>query len=305
MANPIPSGRPAGLAGLRIVSFESRRAHDMAVLLQRNGGEVLYAPSMRQVPLADERGILDFGARLFNGECDALVLLTGVGTTILVDALSTRWPRAAVLERLGRTPLLCRGRKTAAVLEALGLSPTVLAPELLAPERVAPEPNGPKELLTAIDESFSVNAKRVFVQEYGTINSALLDGLRSRGAMLTLVKIYRWALPEDTRDLKSALSSIAQRRVDAAIFTSTHQVDNALEYAERLSLTGAVVEALAHWALVVSLGPVTNESLERHGIQPDLTPAEPKMALLVANFSRSAAPLLRAKRGLARAGVNP
>src|SRR5262245_59908635 len=112
MANPNPSGRPTGLAGLRVVSFESRRAQDMAVLLRRNGGEVLYAPSMRPVPLADERGILEFGSRLFDGECDALVLLTGVGTTILVDALSTRWPRATVLERLARTPLLCRGSKT-------------------------------------------------------------------------------------------------------------------------------------------------------------------------------------------------
>src|SRR5690349_16028913 len=135
MMNPNPSGRPGSLAGLRIVSFESRRAQDLALLVRRSGGEVLYAPSMRQIPLADERGILEFGARLFEGECDALVLLTGVGTTILVDALSTRWPRASVLERLGKTPLLCRGSKTAAVVKGLGL----------APAWIAPEPNGPRE----------------------------------------------------------------------------------------------------------------------------------------------------------------
>jgi uroporphyrinogen-III synthase len=219
------------------------------------------------------------------------VLLTGVGTTILVDALSTRWPRAAVLARLAQTPLLCRGHKTAAVLEALGLAPAV----------VAPEPNGPKELLAAMDESFNVSEKRVFVQEYGTINADLLDGLRSRGALLDLVKIYRWALPEDTRDLKSALTSIAQRRVDAAIFTSAHQVDNVLEYAERLSLVSAVVEAFERWVLVISIGPVTNEALERRGIHPDLSPAEPKMALLVASMARGATQLVRAKRGLAGA----
>ena len=90
MANVNPSSRGGGLAGLRIVSFESRRAQEMALLLRRHGGEVLYAPSMRELPLADERGILEFGARLFDGSCDALILLTRVGTTILVDALSTR-----------------------------------------------------------------------------------------------------------------------------------------------------------------------------------------------------------------------
>jgi uroporphyrinogen-III synthase len=286
MANPNPSGKPASLAGLRIVSFESRRAQDMALMLRRAGGEVLYAPSMRQIPLADERGILDFGARLFDGECDALVLLTGVGTTILVDALSTRWPRAAVLERLGTTPLLCRGPKTAVVLQGLGLKPAL----------VAPEPNGPKELLAALDRSFSVDQKRVFVQEYGTINTELLDGLTKRNARLTLVKIYRWALPEDTRDLKSALSGIAQRRVDAAVFTSAHQVENVLEFAERLQLGAALRDAFQNWAAVISIGAVTNEALERHGIAADLSPNEPKMALLVASFARNAGQLVRAKR---------
>jgi uroporphyrinogen-III synthase len=286
MTNPNPSGRPGSLAGLRIVSFESRRAHDLALLVRRSGGEVLYAPSMRQIPLADERGILEFGARLFDGECDALVLLTGVGTTILVDALSTRWPRASVLDRLGKTPLLCRGPKTAAVLKGLGLTPAL----------IAPEPNGPRELLAALDRGFDVTGKRVFVQEYGTINAELLDGLTKRGARLTPVKIYRWALPEDTRDLRSALSGIAQRRVDAAIFTSAHQVENVLEYADRLQLGGALRDAFRAWALVVSIGPVTNEALERHGIAPDLSPDEPKLALLVKGFALGAAQLLRAKR---------
>jgi uroporphyrinogen-III synthase len=286
MANPNPSGRPGSLVGLRIVSFESRRAQDLALLVRRSGGEVLYAPSMRQIPLADERGILEFGARLFDGGCDALVLLTGVGTTILVDALSTRWPRASVLERLAKTPLLCRGPKTAAVLKGLGLTPVL----------IAPEPNGPRELLAALDRGFDVAGKRVFVQEYGTINAELLDGLTKRGAQLTLVKIYRWALPEDTRDLRSALAGIAQRRVDAAIFTSAHQVENVLEYADRLQLGSALRDAFRSWALVISIGPVTNEALERQGIAPDLSPDEPKLALLVKSFALGGAQLLRAKR---------
>jgi uroporphyrinogen-III synthase len=290
MPNPNPSGRPAGLAGLRIVSFESRRAQDMALLLRRSGGDVSYAPSMRQLPLADERGILEFGARLFSGECDALILLTGVGTTILVDALSTRWPRAEVLARLGQTPLSCRNAKTAAVLAGLGLKPTV----------VASEPGGPKEILAAMDSAWVAKGKRVFVQEYGTINTELLEGLEARGAQLIPVKIYRWALPEDTRDLRSALQGIAQRRLDAAIFTSAHQVENVLGYAGRLQLEQAVRDAFQQWVLVISIGPVTNEALHRHGIAPDLSPSQPKMAELVTSFERNAAQLVRAKRGSRR-----
>ena len=45
---------PEGLAGLRLVSFESRRSEEMASLILRYGGEVLQAPSMREVPLTDQ-----------------------------------------------------------------------------------------------------------------------------------------------------------------------------------------------------------------------------------------------------------
>ena len=287
MANVNPSSRGGGLAGLRIVSFESRRAQELALLLRRQAGEVLYAPSMRELPLADERGILEFGARLLDGSCDALILLTGVGTTILVDALSTRWARALVIERLARTPLLCRGIKTVAVLQRLGLVPTV----------VATEPNGAQGLLAVLDKSFSVRGKRVFVQEYGVINTELLNGLAERGAAVTPVKVYRWALPDDTRDLRLALQGIAQKRVDAAIFTSAHQVDNVLEYAGKLGLVDALREAFRRWVVVLSIGPVTTEALKRHGISADLAPEEPKMGPLVAAFTRHAVALQRTKRG--------
>jgi uroporphyrinogen-III synthase len=286
MISKNPSGRPAGLTGLRIVSFESRRAHNMALLIRRNGGEVLYAPSMREIPLADERGILEFGARLFEGACDALILLTGVGTTILIDALSTRWARAAVIERLSQTPLLCRGPKPVAVLRSLGLTPTV----------VGGEPHTASALLAALDRKFDVKQKRVFVQEYGAINAELRSGLTERGALVTPVKVYRWALPEDTRDLRSALQDIAQGRVDVAIFTSAHQVDNVLEYAARLSLAEPLRAAFRRSVLVISIGPVTSEALERYGIAPDLTPEQPKIGPLVESLARSATRLSRAKR---------
>lgn len=287
MVNLNPSGKAGGLAGLRLVSFESRRSQDMVILLRQHGGDVSHAPSMRELPLADERGIVEFGAKLFEGACDALILLTGVGTTILVDALCTRWPRPAVRDRLAQTPLLCRGPKAASVLERMGLRPAV----------VARAPHTERELLQALDERFDVRGKQIFVQEYGPVDAEFLGGLGQRGARVIPVKVYRWALPEDTRDLRSALQSIAQRRVDAAIFTSAQQVDNVLEYAKRLGLAEALRDAFRRSVLVASIGPVTTEALRRHDIVSDLVPDQAKMGALVAGLARSAAQLLRVKRG--------
>jgi uroporphyrinogen-III synthase len=280
------STSPQGLSGLRIVSFESRRARDLGLLIRQNGGEVSYAPALREIPLADEPGIVEFGGQLFAGVCDALVLFTGVGTRILVDALCTRWPRSVVIGQLSCTPLLCRGPKPAAALRELGLEARL----------VAPDPHTYRELLGSLDREFAVAGRRVFVQDYGSLPGEFLVGLRDRGAHVTPVRVYRWALPEDTRDLRQALTGIVRGQVDVAIFTSAHQVENAFEYASRLGLAQALRDAFAHAVLVTSIGPVTNEALARQGVHTDLSPEQPQLGALVDCLARAAARLQHEKR---------
>jgi len=278
--------RARALSGLRIVSFESRRAQDLGLLIRHSGGEVCYAPAMREIPLADEHGILEFGAQLFAGVCDALVLFTGVGTTILIDALCTRWPRAAVLGQLSRTALLCRGPKPAAALRELGLQARL----------VAPEPHTHRELLTSLDREYDVAGRHVFVQDYGSLPDELLAGLSTRGARVTPVRVYRWALPENTRDLQQALTGIVRGGVDVAIFTSAHQVDNAFEYAARVNLAQPLRAAFAKGVLVAAIGPITSEALARHGVHADLSPEQPKLGALVDCLVRAGARLQHEKR---------
>ena len=57
----------ASLEGLRVVSFESRRAKEMAELIRRYGGEPIVAPSMREVPLSENRAALDLLPQLEAG----------------------------------------------------------------------------------------------------------------------------------------------------------------------------------------------------------------------------------------------
>jgi uroporphyrinogen-III synthase len=268
------------------VSFESRRAQDLGLLIRQSGGEICYAPATREVPLADEQAIVDFGAQLFQGLCESLVLFTGIGTTILIDALCTRWPRASVLSQLEQTALLCRGPKPASALRAAGL----------APRLVAPEPHGERELHACIDGQFEIGGRRVFVQDYGSLPEEFLDGLRARGASVTPVRVYRWALPADPKALLQGLTEIVNGSVDVAIFTSAHQVDNTFEYAARVALLEPLREALLGPVLVAALGPVTSEALSRHGVHADLSPEQPKLGALVDCLARAASALQFEKR---------
>src|SRR6266481_548500 len=139
-----------GLSGLRVVSFESRRSAEMAELIRNYGGEPIQAPSLREVPLADQHEALAFGEALLAGDHDVLILLTGVGTRMLIATLSTRWPREDVVARLGRLTLVCRGPKPIAALKEVGLVPTL----------AVPEPNTWRDVLSELDRTLAIGGKR-------------------------------------------------------------------------------------------------------------------------------------------------
>src|SRR5437667_12891928 len=84
------SEKKTGFEGLRVVTFESRRAAEMAHLIERAGGRPLVAPSMREVPLLHNTGVLDFGVRLMEKEIGMVIFLTGVGTRFMMEGLESR-----------------------------------------------------------------------------------------------------------------------------------------------------------------------------------------------------------------------
>jgi len=156
--------------------------------------------------LPDQHEALVFGEALLAGELDVLILLTGVGTRLLIATLSTQWPREDVVAALGRLTLVCRGPKPIAALKEVGLVPSL----------AVPEPNTWRDLLAELDRKLPVAAKRMAVQEYGVRNAELLAGLRQRGADLTTVPLYGWALAEDTAPLRAAITRVVSHEVEVA-----------------------------------------------------------------------------------------
>src|SRR5256712_3838439 len=94
-------GERVGFAGLRVAAFESRMAEQMTQLIERHGGRPLGAPSMREVPLEENADVLRFGERLLAGEFDMVILLTGVGTRLMLKVLDSPLPPVPILARLG------------------------------------------------------------------------------------------------------------------------------------------------------------------------------------------------------------
>lgn len=273
---------------MRVVAFESRQAEPMAALIRRRGGEPLIAPSMREVPLCEHAAVFAFGQKLFAGEIDLLICMTGVGTRILIDALSSRYPAEKVLSALGNVAVVARGPKPVKVLKEKRVPITL----------VVPEPNTWVEIVQALDLSergIQLEGKAVALQEYGVSNQRLISALRKRGAEVHPVPVYRWALPEDVGPLTRAIEEIAAGRTDVTLWTNAAQVRHVLQVAAEKGLEAPLRRALER-GVIASIGPTTTEALQGASLSVDFEPSHPKMGILVGEALARAEDLLREKR---------
>ncbi len=265
-----------------MLSLESRRASEIERLIRSQGGEPFVAPSMREVPLADNPQAFEFAEKLFRGEFEMMILLTGVGTRLLNNVLSTRHPEDSFKNALRAMTVVVRGSKPMAVLRGWGIPATVMVPE----------PNTWREILAAIEGRAE---RKIVVQEYGRPATELIEGLRARGAEVSTVPVYQWDLPLDCGPLREAVKRLAAGKFDVAMFTTSIQVPHLLKIACEENLEEDVRRAMKKM-VVASVGPTTSETLREFGFELDLEPSHPKMGFLVNETAARAAEILQSKQ---------
>lgn len=246
---------------------------ETAALIEKYGGRPLMAPSMQEVALDEHPAVFEFAEALLAGEVDALICLTGVGTRMMIESMSTRYDRDAILSALHGLLIISRGPKPAATLRTFDLKADIKVPE----------PNTWREVLETVDQSPVLHpliGKRIAVQEYGVANEELIAGLLARGARVDQVSIYRWALPDDLAPLEAGIRALLAREVDAVVFTSRTQVDHVMRLAGDMKLDEELRTALNE-TFVASIGPVCTEGLRIHGIEPDFEPQRPKLGVMM------------------------
>jgi uroporphyrinogen-III synthase len=271
--------------GLTVAAFESRMASEITRLIERYDGRPLVTPALREIPLEDNQAVQEFGVRLMAGRVDVLILLTGVGATLLFDLLKTRYTWSSIVTALQDTAIIARGPKPVAALKTLGLKATV----------TVPEPNTWVDLIAALDEHRPVKGLRVAVQEYGVSNPDLLKALEQRGAEVFPVPIYKWALPEDLSPMRQVLDEIIAGRVHVMLITNAAQADHIMRVLEQDGKVEQFRAALDKM-IVASIGPTASERLRHFDWPVDFEPSHPKMGILVKEVSEQAASILSRKR---------
>ncbi|MEU6402088.1 uroporphyrinogen-III synthase [Streptomyces sp. NPDC046985] len=245
---------PGPLAGFTVGVTAARRADDLGALLRRRGAEVLHAPALRIVPLADDAELLAATKEVVDGPPDAVVATTAVGFRGWIEAAEGWGLGGPLLDRLRNAELMARGPKVTGAIRAAGLT-----------ERWSPPGESSAEVLDRLLEQ-GVGGRRIAVQLHGDPLTDFVASLRAQGAEVVPVPVYRWLPPEDIGPVDRLLDAAVSRGLDAVTFTSAPAVVSLLSRAEERGMLDELLAAFGREVLPACVGPVTAQPLRDRGV---------------------------------------
>jgi len=228
------------LHGRRIVVTRARaQASGLGATLRDLGAEVVELPAIRIEPRLETAEVREAAAAI--GVYELVCLTSPNGVHLLFEAIAAAGLDARALA--GAT-VAAIGPGTARALAEHGVLADVL-PERFVAEALV-------EALADVD----VAGARVLVARAAEARDVLPDALRERGAEVDVVALY-----ETVREQPDAEAIEAAQAADYVTFTSSSTVTNLVE---------ALGDRFPTNARIVSIGPVTSDTVKAAGLSVDV-----------------------------------
>jgi uroporphyrinogen-III synthase len=257
------------MQGKRVAILETRTGAHLGELIARRGGVPLLAPALAELPDLDPDAITGLLGIWRTTPIKAVIFQTGVGTKALFLAAEELGLGGELSARLAESTVVVRGPKPNAELNA----------RRVRIDLRAASPFTTADVLAAM-APLAVAGGHVLIQRYGADNPELRAALEARGARVAEIATYRWGLPEDLAPLRELLRALAERRLDAVVFTSAVQIHHLFEVARREGRADHLAADL-NACVIASIGPVSSRALATHGVRPTFEASPPKLGFLL------------------------
>ncbi|HKF83968.1 MAG TPA: uroporphyrinogen-III C-methyltransferase [Solirubrobacterales bacterium] len=225
------------LHGRRVVVTRARaQASGLAATLRGLGAEVVELPAIRIEPRIDSDEVRKVATAL--GVYELICLTSPNGVRLLFEAMEVAGLDARALAGVTVAAI---GPGTARALAKRGVLADVV------PERFVAE-----GLIEALEDE-EVAGARVLVARAAEARDVLPDALRERGAEVDVIALY-----ETVREQPGEAEIEAAQGADYVTFTSSSTVTN---------LTEALDDRFPTGARIVSIGPITSETVRARGLE--------------------------------------
>jgi len=252
------------LQGWDVAVTSARRGRDLTELLTQQGARVHHVPAVRTV--ADEDAQLGVTELALARAVDLVVATTGVGFSMWLDAADGWGVGDRLRSALSLARVYARGPKARGALSAAGLEDAAGHPCDSSWEVL--------EQLLALD----LRGRRVVVQLHGAASDDFARILRTAGADVVEVPVYRSIAPEEGA-LDTLVKRLVARELHGVTFTSAAAATNVLDAATRAGLLDSLLDALSDGVHAGCVGPVAAAPLTRFSV-PVILPAHPRLGAL-------------------------
>ncbi len=228
------------LHGRRVVVTRARaQASGLARTLRELGAEVVELPAIRIEPRIETEEVRKVAGAL--GIYELICLTSPNGVRLLFEAMENAGVDARALAGVTVAAI---GPGTARALAERGVLADVV------PERFVAE-----GMIEALADQ-EVTGARVLVARAAEARDVLPEALRGRGAEVDVIALY-----ETVREEPGAEEIEAAQGADYVTFTSSSTVTN---------LTAALGDRFPGGARIVSIGPITSETIRAAGLEVDV-----------------------------------
>jgi uroporphyrinogen-III synthase len=279
------------LNGITVAITSSRRASELASLVQKFGGLPYVAPTV---------GIRsNFSNSALNSECTKFietvetekmhffVFMTGVGVFNLFQCVLKSYRLDNVIKKLHDTIVIARSDKPALELRKLGIV-TSFVPKMNTL-------NGIIELISKLD----IKDKNVGILWHGDYSNIFKERLESLGSKVFEFSSYSYStnlehknaailkemgydyVAPSNEKIKSLIDEIVAGNIDTITFTSPPAVKEFFQFVRRTNMMDLLADKLNNNVLVVSVGPSTSAMIEKFGIRVDFAPQVYRMGSMV------------------------
>jgi uroporphyrinogen III methyltransferase / synthase len=246
-----------------LVTRAKEQASDFVDALRAARAQPVAIPTLRLAAPADPEKLK--AAVASADRYDWIVFTSVNGVDVFFEqlrAVNTASPHPVAI----RAQIAAIGPATAEAARARGFTAAIVPPEYRG-EAVA-------EAMQAFIPGGVKNLSILLPRAAGA-RSVLPDRLRQAGATVDVVEAYRMLGPDPAS--ANQLRGLLQRRaIDVVTFTSSSTVSNTVQ------ILGADAPALLAPFTIASIGPITTETAQKHGLRVDLTASEYTIEGLVA-----------------------
>ena len=249
------------LEGWTVGVTADRSSEAQLDLLARRGAKVLPGCTMRTLALTDDDRLAGVSETLVADPPETLVLQTGMGTTMWLEAMDGIGVGGDLRAVLATVEVLARGPKASSAARRAGMTVAWQAP---------------REIFADVVDHIAATGgrRRLAVQLDGTDEELLVGPLAASCPEVLPIPVYRWGLPDDRDPARALVDAVCGGGVQAVTFTTRTAAVHLAAIAEEMGRLDEMVSALDGKRVVpVSVGPVCSSAMLDLGmcglVEPD------------------------------------